>query len=128
MKSKTQEWIEKAEGDWATMLRENLVVVNPNFDAICFHAQQCVEKYLKGRLCEADINFRRTHDLLNLLDSLLEIEPTWIEFEELIGELSIFAVAYRYPGFAATREQSTKSAENCKIVRDLVRNYFGLQD
>jgi HEPN domain-containing protein len=126
MKPKTQEWIEKAEGDWATMLRENLVVVNPNFDAICFHAQQCAEKYLKARLFDADVSFRRTHDLLNLLDSLAEIQPTWIDYEEIIGELSIFAVAYRYSGFTATGEQAAKSVENCKIVRALVRSYFNL--
>ncbi|NJL91504.1 MAG: HEPN domain-containing protein [Coleofasciculaceae cyanobacterium SM2_1_6] len=27
----------------------------PNYDAVCFHAQQCFERYLKARLQEAEI-------------------------------------------------------------------------
>ena len=50
MKPITQEWIDKAEGDWATLMREYRARKNPNYDAVCFHAQQCAEKYLKARL------------------------------------------------------------------------------
>ena len=46
MKPATQEWIEKAEGDYRTALRERRVRRHPNHDAVCFHAQQCIEKYL----------------------------------------------------------------------------------
>ena len=42
------EWINKAEGDWSMVSREAAVTVDPNFNAVCFHAQQCAEKYLKG--------------------------------------------------------------------------------
>jgi len=48
MNPSAQEWINKAEGDWATANRENQVRKNPNYDAVCFHAQQCAEKYLKA--------------------------------------------------------------------------------
>lgn len=126
MKPETLEWIEKAEGDWATMMREHRVKSNPNYDAVCFHAQQCVEKYLKGRLFDADVSFRKTHDLLNLLEDILTIEPSWTNLEESLTELTIFAVAYRYPGFSATKEQSAKSVENCRLIRGLVRQSFNL--
>ncbi|MGI8884812.1 MAG: HEPN domain-containing protein [Pyrinomonadaceae bacterium] len=126
MKPKTQEWIEKAEGDWATMKREHRVKDDPNYDAICFHAQQCAEKYLKARLFDANVSFRRTHDLLNLLEDILKIETSWTNLEESLSELTIFAVAYRYPGFSATKEQSAKSVENCRLIRDLVRQAFNL--
>lgn len=56
MKPVTTEWIAKAEADYATMLRESRVEENPNWDAVCFHAQQSAEKYLKAKLCEADIS------------------------------------------------------------------------
>ena len=52
MKLITQEWVEKAEGDWTSAGREVLVQDNPNYDLICFLCQQCVEKYLKGNLQE----------------------------------------------------------------------------
>ncbi len=55
MKAITQEWVDKAEGDWATLLRESRARKNPNYDAACFHAQQSAEKYLKARLQEARI-------------------------------------------------------------------------
>lgn len=55
MKPLTREWIEKAEGDFATASREIRVRKVPNYDAVCFHAQQCAEKYLKALLQEADV-------------------------------------------------------------------------
>ncbi len=53
MKPVTAEWVEKAEGDFATAGRELRAAPAPNFDAACFHAQQCAEKYLKACLIEA---------------------------------------------------------------------------
>ncbi len=46
MKPLTQEWIHKAEADFSSAQRELRARKNPNYDAACFHAQQCVEKYL----------------------------------------------------------------------------------
>ena len=46
MKRLVAEWIEKAEGDFHSLEREVRARKNPNYDAACFHAQQCVEKYL----------------------------------------------------------------------------------
>ena len=57
MKPITAEWISKAEGDFAMVERESRARKNPNFDGICFHAQQCAGKYLKPRLCESEISF-----------------------------------------------------------------------
>ena len=57
MKPLTREWIGKAEGDLATVRREVQARKAPNYDAACFHAQQCIEKYLKARLQEAEISF-----------------------------------------------------------------------
>ena len=46
MKLITQEWINTAEGDFATAQRELQIQQMPNYDAVCFHSQQCIEKYL----------------------------------------------------------------------------------
>jgi HEPN domain-containing protein len=45
MKGLTAEWIEKADGDYATAERELRARHSPNYDAVCFHAQQVVEKF-----------------------------------------------------------------------------------
>ena len=45
MKPLTREWVEKAENDWGSLNREIRARKNPNYDAACFFAQQCVEKF-----------------------------------------------------------------------------------
>ena len=53
MKPATREWVAKAEEDFlsATDLarRRN----RPVWSTVCFHTQQCAEKYLKARMEEA---------------------------------------------------------------------------
>jgi HEPN domain-containing protein len=60
MKPLTEEWIAKAEGDFVSAQREYRARKSSNFDSACFHAQQCIEKYLKARLQEADIPVEKT--------------------------------------------------------------------
>ena len=36
----TLEWVDKAEGDYLTANREYRARKAPNYDAVCFHAQQ----------------------------------------------------------------------------------------
>jgi HEPN domain-containing protein len=77
MKLLTKESVEKAEGDFATATREIRVRKTPNHDAVCFHSQQCAEKYLKALLQEAEVPFGKTHHLVSLLDLLLNVAPPW---------------------------------------------------
>ncbi|MDQ2920124.1 MAG: HEPN domain-containing protein [Acidobacteriota bacterium] len=101
MKPLTREWVEKAEADFATARRELRVRTNPNYDAVCFHCQQCVEKYLKARLQQDRTVFRKTHDLRALVDLLLLSYQTWNVLKPDLLILNNFAVAYRYPGESA---------------------------
>jgi HEPN domain-containing protein len=69
--------VDKAEGDFfiaATAMKSPSKRVP---DAICFHCQQCVEKYLKARMVEAGLTPPHTHDLDKLLKLLLAVEPLW---------------------------------------------------
>lgn len=86
MKPRTREWVDKAEGDFITAGRELEATQALNYDSVCFHAQQCVEKYFKARLYEADIPFSKIHDLRVLLTSLLLLEPTWQQWEKALTE------------------------------------------
>ena len=127
MKPISQEWIVKADGDFATMEREARVRKNPNYDAICFHAQQCAEKYLKARLIEAGISFPKTHDLVVLLDLVLPVEPLWESSREQLGFLSSFAVTFRYTGESAVSEHARLCRKYSKGLRTLARESFGLK-
>jgi HEPN domain-containing protein len=126
MKTETQAWVDKAEGDWRTMLRESEVLDGPTYDAVCFHAQQCAEKYLKARLVEAEIPFRKTHDLLNLLEMVKNIEPEWSIYHDPLSTLSVFGVAGRYPGLTSNQMQSDETVINCREIRSVVRTSLDL--
>lgn len=126
MNPKTLEWIAKAEGDWATMNREYIVQKDANYDAVCFHAQQCAEKYLKARLFDSGILFAKIHDLEILLNDLLLIEPNWISMRNAALVLSSFAVEFRYPGAVAVQSDAKEAVEHCRLIRKLVRESFGL--
>jgi HEPN domain-containing protein len=121
MKQVTSEWIAKADGDFATARRELGATDYPNYDAVCFHAQQCAEKYLKAFLQEAGITFPKTHDLAALLASTLSIEPTWSSMTADLNTLSAFAVEYRYPGESADLDEARESFQKCDNVRQVIR-------
>ncbi len=126
MKPITHEWVLKAEGDFATATRELGVTINPTYDAVCFHAQQCAEKYLKARLQEADIFFVKTHDLINLLDLLLPVESGWDTLRTDLQALTVFAVAYRYPGDSADKNDAEEAVSKCRNIREIVRRALSL--
>jgi HEPN domain-containing protein len=126
MKPITAEWAAKAEGDFATLERESRARKDPNYDGICFHAQQCAEKYLKARLTEAGVRFAKIHDLTALLELVLPIEPSWEAFREDLAYLSDFAVAFRYPGESADRASATSALKRCRSFRDAARKLLGI--
>lgn len=67
-------------------------------DVPCFHAQQTVEKALKGLLTWRNISFGKTHDLLVLLAEVVKSDVGFGAYRELCQELAEFAVDVRYPG------------------------------
>ena len=126
MKLLTEEWVSKAEGDFATAEREFAVTTSPNYDAVCFHAQQCAAKYLKARLQEANVRFGKTHDLSELLEAVLPLEPDWESLRADLDGLTEFAVDYRYPGELADKQEAKAALERCRRVRLKVRQALAL--
>jgi len=106
MKELVAEWVKKSEADIGTARREAAVKENPNWDAVCFHAQQAVEKYLKGLLQQEEISFTRTHDLSVLLNLILPVFPDLKDVSDDLEWLSAFAVEFRYPGEEAVGEDA----------------------
>ena len=125
MKPETQEWIEKAEGDVKVAQRESQTA-DPVYDAVCFHAQQCAEKYLKALLEEQILVFRKTHDLVELMDlsggQLSELDP----LRTKLAHLSMFGIATRYPGVQADHHAADEALKTAAETRPVVRTKFGL--
>jgi len=126
MRALTREWVEKAEEDYSVargLLRRRK---NPALNALCFHCQQCAEKYLKARLIEAGLAPQHTHDLAQLLSANLPHEPLWSALMSGAKFLAQFAVAFRYPGNDATKAQAKRAFECVRSVRLEVRHSLGL--
>jgi HEPN domain-containing protein len=127
MKTLTREWVEKAEKDWNSLQREIRARKNPNYDAACFFAQQCVEKYLKARLVEEDIYFKKVHDLTYLLELIKPLEPLWVSYEQEMRVLTDYAIEFRYPGTSADLEIAKLAQKVCKSFRATARQSLGFK-
>lgn len=128
MKPLTAEWVSKAEGDWTTAQRELRARKAPNYDASCFHAQQCAEKYLKARLQEAGIAFGKTHNLSALLKLALAVEPLWEQLRPSLHLLTEYAVEVRYPGETADKAMARAAVAECRNVRSCIRAGLGMPE
>jgi len=120
------EWISKAEGDFQTATRELRARKNPNYDAVCYHAQQCAEKYLKTLLQVADIPFGKTHNLIGLLQLLLPVHPMLEAMRPQLDYLNAFASQIRYPGESADKATAQQAMKHCGLIRSEVRSILPL--
>ena len=127
MKPTTREWVKKAENDFkvASQILARRKDVVP--DAACFFCQQCVKKYLKARLLEAGMVFPRTHDLLQLLNACLGVEPLWSAYAKIVDAMSDYAVDFRYPGHTATLREAKTALRYCRSLRAEARRALGLK-
>jgi len=124
MNALTREWIEKAEGDFATAGREVRARKQPNYDAACFHAQQAAEKYLKAVLQESGAPVSRTHNLLDLLELCLPYDESLALQRDLLIVLDRYAVLYRYPGESADRDEARRVYQAISAFRDFMEIRF----
>lgn len=65
-----RQWVSRAEEDFNVARHLLTVADQVPAGAVCFHAQQCVEKYLKGLLAWHGVHFRKIHDLEKLVELL----------------------------------------------------------
>ncbi len=117
-----KKWVLKADNDLKaaeSLLAEEL----PITDAVCFHSQQAVEKYLKAYLVYRDIDFKRTHDISELLALCMKEDR---EFEVLkdkeIMKLTVYATELRYPEYfyIPTVEEAKNAFEKARFVMEFV--------
>jgi HEPN domain-containing protein len=124
MNDTVKEWVEKAERDYATAKRELAAVDQPNYDAVCFHAQQCIEKLLKSLLIHLGTMPTKTHDLAYLGQLLSLAFPAWEWPVEDLRFLTRAAVAFRYPGESADREEAALSLDITTRLREKLLSLF----
>jgi HEPN domain-containing protein len=126
MKAATRAWVRKAEADYRGARR--LAGKRPPLhDLVCFHCQQCAEKYLEALLEELGIAVAKTHDRAILLTVLRPHHAGLGSLRRGLLFLTDFAVDTRYPGAAASKRQAEAALRWAAKVRTAARALLGLR-
>jgi len=99
---------------------------------VAYHAQQCVEKYLKGFLVLRGVDFPYTHSITWLFELCEENGASLSDLREA-EELTAYATATRYPsqGLRISKAQAERAIELANKVRLVMRQMldeFGISN
>ena len=90
-------WLTKAAHDRA-VAGQIMRAGGVEADVAAFHCQQAVEKLLKAYLVSRRVPFEKVHDLRLLLNQCAPLDPSFDALRDSVEPLTLYAVAYRYPG------------------------------
>ncbi len=116
-----QNWILKADKDLKVAEHElDIDRENRVTEAICFHCQQAVEKYLKAYLIFRNVDFGKTHNIEYLLELCATYDKVFHTIE--VGNLSFYAVEVRYPDdfYIPTTKEAKESMKIARTVKNIV--------
>ncbi len=118
-----QQWLRKSGHDLQN-IRNNLAAENIPTDTVCFHAQQAIEKLLKGVLVANARNISKTHDLVKLLTDVADILPELLLYEDQLEDISEYGVGVRYPDdfFEPTLEEARHAYEVALEIETIILN------
>ncbi len=120
------EWIRYAEVDFRTAAALDPADVPPS---ICFHCQQCIEKYLKAAILEhGGIPEEYRHDLTQANNALAARDSRFRPLSDRLKQLNRYAVDVRYPGFDASREDAEAAIALTSDLRHELRALLQLED
>lgn len=90
---------------------------------MCFHCQQCAEKYLKALLICREMYFQKTHDLVVLFNLLGGESGLGLRIEN-VQPLNRYSVEARYPGDwnPIGMAEASEAVRMARGVRDAVRS------
>lgn len=107
-------WIRKSDND--RRAADNLMRSSPPLhDEVCFHCQQCAEKFIKAIFTQRGVEFPKTHDQFKVA-RLLNLDPTFLEaITDDLALLTPFAVDFRYPDAnLSNAEEASAACERLK--------------
>ena len=118
-----RQWLHKAEHDLLN-IRNNLAAENVPTDTVCFHAQQAIEKLLKGLLIANGRHITKSHDLVKLMMDVGDLAPELFLFEDQLEEVSEYGVAVRYPDDFSepTREEAEQAYRIALELQTIIKN------
>lgn len=119
-----EEWLEKAEEDFRAA---SSLDPESTPGAICFHCQQCIEKYLKASLAAVGMDPPRTHDLIALNDDLRRADAGFAILAQRLQVLTPYSVPVRYPGVGAAPDDARQAVETMHELRAQIRQLLELE-
>jgi len=121
-----EEWLKKADEDFD--FASSVIEKSSFYAQICFHYHQSAEKYLKAFIVALELEFKKIHDLLELLNICKKIEPSLSIIQDNCTFLNRFYIDTRYPVYWPTNYtkedtmKSQKAAQNIAItIKNLLR-------
>ncbi len=116
------EWVVKADNDLKNATHTLKLGQACPADTVCFHAQQCAEKYLKAYLVFLRLDFPKTHEIEKLISLLPAGARPKLRVEEQ-ARLTEYAVTPRYPGWReVTLAEARRAVPLARRVRKHVRS------
>ncbi len=107
-----RDWLEKGGHDLEDGM---LLLKNGGYtDTICFHAQQAVEKYLKGYLVYKKNNPRAIHHLEELAKDCAKFDKEFLECLDKCLVLTRYYIETRYPPLVPIEYSREEAAQGCK--------------
>lgn len=118
------EWLKKADEDLG-FAESSLRNGSEFYAQICFHFQQAAEKYLKTFIISKQLPFNKVHDLVNLLKTCAEHDPTLAALKEDCITLNSAYIETRYPIHWPTdysKEAAEQSLAAAQSIAFAIRN------
>ena len=88
---------------------------------VCFHSQQCVEKYLKAVLVAHGQDPPRVHDLIDLNERAERGDARFSSLAEGLEVLTPYSVLIRYPGGRASAKDADEARDAMQDLRAQIR-------
>jgi HEPN domain-containing protein len=117
-----REWLAKADNDLTTAAHTLTLGEDCPTDTVSFHAQQCVEKYIKALLIFRATAFPKTHNI-HVLRALLPPKLRPKLDKKMQDRLTQYATVMRYPGAGSDipLAEARKAVAVARRVRKEVR-------
>jgi HEPN domain-containing protein len=131
------ELFDKAESDVLMIdshIKNSNIPENWKYDAICFHATQAVEKFLKGFIIDNSQDVRKSHDLVYLWNEAVKIDNKFNDIQDDCETLNNYTAWVRYSAHSPIEQhefiaviKSLKKVYSFQPIQEM-RNKFSKQE
>lgn len=113
-----KDWFKKAQID---LKSSEILLSSGELETAAFHIQQAVEKYLKGYLLSEGWRLKRTHDLVELLNTAVGYGPSLESFREFCMVATEYYTEERYPFMITSKLKKAEIKLMLEKIKKLIK-------